>query len=80
LFAFIKSRRISLAGNVMLKGEMIRKPEWKRPVGRPGDPWEYGSKTYLKEKGYEVLDSIHLAHDTDQSRTLMNAVMKLLVS
>jgi hypothetical protein len=37
-------------------------------------------KMGLKETGYKVVDWIHLAHDRDQWRVLMQTLMDLIVS
>jgi hypothetical protein len=42
----------------------IRKPEGKRPLGRPSHRWEDNNKTDFKEIGCEDVDQIHLAQYT----------------
>jgi hypothetical protein len=56
---------------------LVGKPEGKRPVGRPRHKWEDNIKIYVGEIGWEGVDWIHLAHDRDQLRVLVNTVMNL---
>jgi hypothetical protein len=35
---------------------LIRKPEWKRPLGRPGHRWEDNITLDLREIWWEVMD------------------------
>jgi hypothetical protein len=58
---------------------VVEKPERKIPFERPRSKWETDIKMDLKEIGYEDVDWIHLAHDWEQWRTLMNTVMNLWV-
>jgi hypothetical protein len=58
-------------GHVPYIGEMrnvhkilVRKPEKKRPCR-----WNDNMKMYLREIGWEGVDWIHLAQDTDQWQT-----------
>jgi hypothetical protein len=44
---------------------LVGKPERKRPFGRPGHRREDNIKMDLREIGWESVDSIHLAYDTD---------------
>jgi hypothetical protein len=57
----------------------VRKPEGRRPLGRPRHRWEDNIKMDLREVGWEGMDWINLAKDRDRWRTLVNAVMNLLV-
>jgi hypothetical protein len=57
----IKSRRMRWAGHVARMGEgrnvckvLVRKPEGKRPLGRPRRRWEDGIKMDLRETGWGV--------------------------
>jgi len=54
------------------------KPEGKRPFGRPWLRWEYNMMD-LQEFGCGGMDWIELAENKDSWRTLVNAVMNLLV-
>jgi hypothetical protein len=52
----IKSSRMGWAGHVALMGEerkvykvLVRKPEGKRPLGRPRHRWEEGIRMELRE-------------------------------
>jgi hypothetical protein len=54
-------------------------PEGNRPVGRPRRRWEDSIRIYLREIGWDGMDWIDLAQDTDQWRALVNTVMNLRV-
>jgi len=56
---------------------LVRKPEGKRPLGRPRRRWEDNIKMDLREIGWEDVDWIHLAQDRDQWRALVNTKMNL---
>jgi hypothetical protein len=82
----IKSRRMRWTGHVARMGEgrnvyrvLMRKPEGKRPLGRPRHIWEHGIKMDFRVTGWgEGGDEwIHLAQDRDFRRALVNAVMNL---
>jgi hypothetical protein len=69
----IKSRRIRWAGQVSCKGErrgvyrvLVRKPERKRPLGRPRHSWVDNIKLKLQEVGYVGTDWVKLAQDRDR--------------
>jgi len=74
------------AGHVARIGErrgvyriLVRKPEGKRPLGRPRHRWEDNIKMGLQEVGCGGMDWIELAQDRDRLRALVNAVMNLRV-
>jgi hypothetical protein len=61
----VQSRRMRWAGHVAHMGEerkvynvLVRKPEGKRPLGRPRRRWEYGIRMDLGEIGLEGVDWI----------------------
>jgi len=58
---------------------LLRKPEGKRPFGRPRRRWEDNIKMYLQEVGCGGMDWIELAQERDSWRALVNAVMNLQV-
>jgi hypothetical protein len=58
---------------------LVRKPEGKRPVGRPRRRWDGNIGTDLMDIGREAVDWIALAESRDQWRALMDTVMKLRV-
>jgi hypothetical protein len=58
---------------------LVRKPEGKRPLGRPRRRWVDNIKMDLRERGWDGTDWIHLAQDRDQWRALVNTVMNLRV-
>jgi hypothetical protein len=59
---------------------LVGKPEGRRPVGRPTRRREDNIRMYHREMGWEGLDRMHLAQDTDQRRDLINMVMNLRVA
>ena len=71
----IKLRRMRWAGHVARMGEgrgvhrvLVRKPEGKRPLGRPRRRWEDNIKTDLQEVGRGCGDWMEVAQDS----TVMN--------
>jgi hypothetical protein len=56
-----------------------RKPEGKRPLGRPRRRWVDNIKIDLGEIGWDGMDWIELAQDRDQWRAPVNTVMNLRV-
>jgi hypothetical protein len=74
------------AGHVARMGEkrnvyrlLVRKPEGKRPLGRPRRMWIDNIKMDLLEIGLSVVDWIGLAQDRYSWRALVNSVMNLRV-
>jgi hypothetical protein len=57
----------------------VRKPEGKRPLGRPRRRWEDNIKKDLQEVGWGAIDWIELAQNRDRWWRLANAVMNLWV-
>jgi hypothetical protein len=55
----------------------VRKPEGKRPLGRPRHRWVDNIKIDLREIGWDGIDWIDLAEDKDQCIALVNMVMNL---
>jgi hypothetical protein len=53
--------------------------EGKRPLGRPRRRWVDNIKRDIKERGWDDMDWIDLAHGRDQWRALVNAVINLRV-
>jgi len=58
---------------------LVRKPEGKRPLGRPRSRWENNIKMDLQKVECGGMDWIELAQDRDRWRALVNAVMNLRV-
>jgi hypothetical protein len=56
-----------------------RKPQGKRPVGRPRSSWLDNFKMDLREIGWDGIHWIDLVQDRDQWRALVNTVMNLRV-
>jgi len=73
-------------GHVAHMGEMgneynnlARKPEGKRPRGRPRRRLEDKIRMKLRKIGWKGADWIHLAQDMNQWRALVNAEINLRV-
>jgi len=82
----IKSRRMRWVGHVARMGEergvyrfLVGKPEGKRPLGRARRRWVYTIRMDLQKVGCGYMDWIGLVQDRDRWRTLVSAVMNLLV-
>jgi len=58
---------------------LVRKPEGKRPLGRPRRRWVDNISMDLQEVGCGYMDWIGLPQDRDSWLTLVSAVMNLLV-
>jgi hypothetical protein len=56
------------------RGVLIRRPEEKRPLGRPRRRWEDNIKMDLRETGIDGASWILLAQDRVQWRTFMNTM------
>jgi hypothetical protein len=57
---------------------LVRRPEGRRPLGRPRRRWEDNIKLDLQDVGWGM-DWIELAQDRDRWRAVVNAVMNLWV-
>ena len=53
----------------------MRKPEGKRPLGRPRRRWKDNIKMDLQEVGRGSGDWMELAQDRDRRRALVSSVM-----
>jgi hypothetical protein len=58
---------------------LLRKPEGRRPLGRPRRRWVEIIKIDLRETGWDGMDWVDLAQDRDQWRALVSTVMNLRV-
>jgi len=58
---------------------LVVKPEGRRPLGRPRHRWVDNIRMDLQEVGCGYMDWIGLAQVRDRWRTLVSAVMNLLV-
>jgi hypothetical protein len=84
IIRIIKSRRMRWAGHVAGMGEkgnaykiLVGKPERKGPLARPRRRWADNSKMYLREIGWNGMDSTDLAQERDQWRALVNTVLNI---
>jgi hypothetical protein len=55
----------------------VRKPEEKRPFGRPRRKWKNGIRMDLREIVCGSVGWIHLVQDRDRWCAILNAVMNL---
>jgi hypothetical protein len=58
---------------------LVRKPEGKRPLGRPRHRWEDNIKRDLQEVGGGCGDWMEPTQDRDRWRALVNTVMNFRV-
>jgi hypothetical protein len=58
---------------------LARRPEGKRPLGRPRCKWEGNFKMDLRETGIEGANWIRLAQDRVQWRAFVNTIMNFRV-
>jgi hypothetical protein len=58
---------------------LVRKPERKRPLGRPRRRWVDNIRMDLGEVGWGDVDCIVLAKDRNRWRALVNSVLNLRV-
>jgi hypothetical protein len=58
---------------------LVRKPEGRRPLGRPRRRWEDNIKMDLREVGCGGADWVDLAQDRNRWRAVVNTVMNLRV-
>jgi hypothetical protein len=59
--------------------DLVRKPESKRPHGRPRRRWKCNSKMALHKVGYEGVDWINVAQEKYKWRALVNTEMNIRV-
>jgi hypothetical protein len=58
---------------------LVRKPEGKRPLGRPRRMWIDNIEMDLLQIGLKVVDWISLAQDRKSWRALVNSIMNFRV-
>jgi len=58
---------------------LVRKPEGKRPLGRPGRGWEDNIKMDLQEVGCGIMDWVELAQNRERWQAFVNTVMNLRI-
>jgi hypothetical protein len=80
----IKSRKMKWVGHVARMGEgrsvyrvLVRRPEGKRPLGRPRLRWEDNIKMVRREIGIDGVNWIQLAQDRVRWRDFVSTVMNL---
>jgi hypothetical protein len=86
IIRIIKSRRMRWKGHVTRMGEkrnayrlLVRKPEGKRPLGRPRRRWVDNIRMDLREVGWGDVDWIGLAKDRNRWRAVVYSVLNLRV-
>jgi hypothetical protein len=82
IIRMINSRRMRRAGHVARMGKkstayriLVRKPEGKRPLGRPRRRLMDNIKIDLRDIGWGSMDCIDMVQDRDQWRVFVNTVM-----
>jgi hypothetical protein len=80
----IKSRRMRWASHVARIGQktnayriFVRKPEGKRPLGKPRRKWEDNTKKDVREIRWDDMEWIDLAQDKVQWRALVDTALSL---
>jgi len=58
---------------------LVGKSDGKKPLGRPRHRWEDNITMDLQEVGCGCMDWIELAQGRDRWRSLVNAVMNLMI-
>jgi hypothetical protein len=86
IIRIIKSRRMRWVGHVARMGEkrnayrlLVRKPEGKRPLGRPSRRWMDNIRMDPGKVGWGNVGWIGLAKDRNRLRALVNSVLNLRV-
>jgi hypothetical protein len=86
IIRIIKAKRMRWAGHVARIREnrnvhrlLMRKPEGRRPLGRPRRRWLDNIRMDLVEVGWGDADWIGLPQDRDRWRALVNSVLNLRV-
>jgi hypothetical protein len=82
----IKARMMRWVGHVVHMGEvrgayniLVRRPEGRRPLGRPRRRWEDNIEMDLREIGFGDVDWINFAQDRDRWWAVVNTVTNLRV-
>jgi hypothetical protein len=70
-------RKCNTRGEKNAHRVLVGKPEGKRPLVRPKRRWEDNVRMDLRETGWNGMDWIHLAWDSDQWKALVNTSMNL---
>jgi hypothetical protein len=55
---------------------LVRKPERKRPLGRPRRRWVYNIRMDIREVGWDDVEWTGLAQDRHRRRAIVNGSMK----
>jgi hypothetical protein len=64
----------------LVYGVLVRKPEGKRPLGRPRHRWKDNIKMDIQDVGCEGMDLIDVTQDRERWRALVNAAMNLRIA
>jgi hypothetical protein len=63
----------------LVYGVLVRKPEGKRPLGRPRHRWKDNINLDLQDVGCEGMDWIDVTQDRERWRALVNAAINLRI-
>jgi len=58
---------------------LVGRPEAQKQLGKPMRRWDDNIRRDLRERGWEVVDWIHLTQGNDQWRNLVNTVLNLQI-
>jgi hypothetical protein len=61
----------------VLKGVLVGKPEWKRPLGKPRRRWDGIATTISLKISWKGVDWTNLAQNRNRRRVIVNETINL---